>query len=228
MIVLALDTATPQVGVALAGPEGPLASLHVRDARRHGELLAPSVEAVCRMAGIDLHEVGLIAADVGPGLFTGLRVGLSTAKALASALEVPALGCTSTEILAAAHAGADRPVAAVVDIRRGEVAWACYEPSATGMIEVRALERAVPAALAAALAEMGDGVLAVGDGAQRYAGELGKAALGGALAAHPSAAVLAGMAAARAGQAGPAAALSPCYLRDADVRIGWQQAAGRG
>lgn len=227
MIVLAVDTATPQVGVALAGPDGPLASLQVRDARRHGELLAPAVQAVCGMAGITLSEVGLVAADIGPGLFTGLRVGLSTAKALASALGIPALGCTSTEILAAAHIDAGRTVAAVVDIRRGEVAWALYEPSPGGMVEVQPPARAVPDELAAHLAGIGPDVLAVGDGALRYAAALGPVTLGGPLSAHPSAEVLAHLAAGRVGDGAPGEALTPRYLRDADVRIGWQQAAPR-
>ncbi|MCU4184991.1 tRNA (adenosine(37)-N6)-threonylcarbamoyltransferase complex dimerization subunit type 1 TsaB [Acidiferrimicrobium sp. IK] len=228
MIVLALDTATPQVGVALCGPDGPLASLHVRDARRHGELLAPAVETVCRMAGVALREVGMVAADVGPGLFTGLRVGLSTAKALASALGLPAAGFTSTEILAAAHAGVDRPVAAVVDIRRREVAWGLYEPSGAAMREVHGPQRAEPAELAALLAGMDSGVLAVGDGALRYAADMGKVALGGPLAAHPSAEVLGQLALQHPERAGAAQTLAPCYLRDADVRIGWQQAPDHG
>jgi tRNA threonylcarbamoyladenosine biosynthesis protein TsaB len=232
VITLAIDTATPQVGVALRNDEGPMVAVHITDGRRHGEVLAPAIEAACRMAGVALGDVGLIAADVGPGLFTGLRVGLATAQALASALGVPAFGATSTEVLAAAQADAGRPVAAVVDIRRGEVAWALYEPVAGAMVEVRPPERALPAELGQVLAGLGGSVLAVGDGALRYAAELGKVAIGGVLAGHPSAAVLAELAAARAGEAGRPAvatgALTPRYLRDADVRIGWAQADARG
>ena len=227
MIVLALDTATPQVSVAVAGPDGPLASLQVREGRRHGEVLAPAIDTVCRLAGIALGDVGLIAADVGPGLFTGLRVGLATAQALSSALGVPALGVTSTDTLAAAHAGAARPVAAVVDIRRGEVAWALYEPSAGTMTEIRPLERAAPGELGRVLAQVDGPVLAVGDGAWRHAAALAGIDVGGPLDAHPSAAVLAQLAAERAGDPDPRP-LSPVYLRDADVRIGWAQVPARG
>jgi tRNA threonylcarbamoyladenosine biosynthesis protein TsaB len=207
-LVLAVDTATPQVSVAVAGPDGPLASVAMIEGRRHGEVLAPAIETVCRLAGVSLSEIDLFAVDVGPGLFTGLRVGLATAGALAHGLGRPALGVTSTEVLAAAHRHAARPVAAV----------------------------ATPAELAAALAEAGSrvlsgAILAVGDGARRYAPELAGLTgveVAGSGDAHPSAAVLAVVALGRAGDAGPAAALAPRYLREADVRIGWEQVPFRG
>ncbi|HET9691274.1 MAG TPA: tRNA (adenosine(37)-N6)-threonylcarbamoyltransferase complex dimerization subunit type 1 TsaB [Acidimicrobiales bacterium] len=230
-LVLAVDTATPQVGVALAGPDGPLAALQVVEGRRHGEVLAPAVEEVCRLAGVTLRDVGLFAVDVGPGLFTGLRVGLATVAALAHGLGRPALGVTSTELLTAAHpAAADtaagRPVAAVVDIRRGDVAWSLTLPGRPPAAPVVA----TPDELAAALRDGPAGVLAVGDGARRYAAVLHAAGteVAGAAWAHPSAVVLADLAVGRAGQAGDAGALAPVYLRDADVRIGWQQAPARG
>ncbi|MGH9094232.1 MAG: tRNA (adenosine(37)-N6)-threonylcarbamoyltransferase complex dimerization subunit type 1 TsaB [Acidimicrobiales bacterium] len=126
MIVLAIDTATPQVGVALRGDDGPIGSFHASQGRRHGEVLAPAIQELCCHTGVALADVGLVAVDVGPGLFTGLRVGLATAKALAAALSLPALGITSPEVLARPHRRAGAAVAAVVDVRRGEVAWALY------------------------------------------------------------------------------------------------------
>lgn len=229
MIVLAIDTATPQVGVAIAGADGPMASLSIAEGRRHGEVLAPAIQSVCANAGVALADVDLVAVDIGPGLFTGLRVGLSTARALASALDRPALGVTSTEILALAHAGCARPVAAVVDIRRGEVAWALYRPVPGGMVEVVAPATASPAQLAEALsAPEASGALAVGDGARRYAAQLLGVEVAGALAAYPSAAVLAELAVARPDAAATAGDLAPRYLRDADVRIGWDQVPAGG
>ena len=110
-LTLGIATATSQVGVALAGPDGPVASLHVRQGRRHAELLAPGIETLMRMAGVGMSSVGRIAVDIGPGLFTGLRVGVATAKALASARDLPIVGCSSLEVLAHAHHGGGRPVA---------------------------------------------------------------------------------------------------------------------
>ncbi len=68
--------------------------------RRHAEILTPAIAFVCEQAGIDLQEVGVVAVDVGPGLFTGLRVGIATAKALAQALRVPMIGLSSLDLLA--------------------------------------------------------------------------------------------------------------------------------
>lgn len=226
-LVLAIDTATAQVGVALAGPDGPIASLQVHEGRRHGEVLAPAIDHLCRLAGVELADVACVAVDVGPGLFTGLRVGLATAAALADALGRPALGVTSTDVLAAAHADAGRPVAAVVDIRRGQVAWALHRPGPTGLVEVRPPAVADPADLAGELAGEA-GVLVVGDGALRHAHALAGLHLAGPVTARPSAAVLAAVAAGRLGRAGDPRDLSPLYLRDADVRIGWAQAPARG
>ena len=127
-VLLGIATATSQVGVALAGPDGPIASLQVRQGRRHGELLAPAIETLTRMAGIGMQQIGRVAVDIGPGLFTGLRVGVATAKALAAALEIPIVGCSSLELLAYPHRRQDRLLAAVVDAKRGEVFWALYRP----------------------------------------------------------------------------------------------------
>ncbi|HVC25983.1 MAG TPA: tRNA (adenosine(37)-N6)-threonylcarbamoyltransferase complex dimerization subunit type 1 TsaB, partial [Acidimicrobiales bacterium] len=94
MIVLAIESATIEVGVALAGPQGLLATATARPGRRHVETLHPEMAAVCAASGMSLADVGAIVVDVGPGLFTGIRVGVAAAKALAFALSVPVVACT--------------------------------------------------------------------------------------------------------------------------------------
>jgi len=134
--LLAIESATDTVGVGLIRHDGGSAErVHV-GGRAHAELLAPAIEEVCAVSGTEVADIERIAVDVGPGLFTGLRVGVATAKALAWSLSVPLLGVSSLDILAAAAsetasgpgpagtpAGA---VAAVVDARRGEVFAAAY------------------------------------------------------------------------------------------------------
>jgi tRNA threonylcarbamoyladenosine biosynthesis protein TsaB len=228
-ILLGIATATSQVGVALAGPDGPIASLHVRQGRRHAELLTPAIETLTRMAGIGTPEIGRIAVDIGPGLFTGLRVGVATAKALASALDIPIVGCSSLDLLAHPHRREGRVVAAVVDAKRGEVFWALYRPAPEGMTPVTEATVSAPDVLALAIEASAGGpnrpaVLAVGDGARRYADVLGGLVgveLAGPADDHPSAAVLVELAATRPSV--PLAEITPRYLRGADVRIGWQQ-----
>jgi tRNA threonylcarbamoyladenosine biosynthesis protein TsaB len=228
-LTLAIDTATPQVSVALGGPEGVMAELNLRPGPRHGEVLAPAIESVLRLAGARIEAVGRVGVDVGPGLFTGLRVGVATAKALASALEVPVVPCTSLDLLAHPHRGAGLPVASVVDARRGEVFWALYQPALGGSAMVQNTDPAVagPNEVAGSLPYAADKVLVVGDGARRYAGEFERVSgvrLAGAEFDHPRASVLLALVASR--PARPADKVTPTYLRGADVRIGWVQRDG--
>jgi tRNA threonylcarbamoyl adenosine modification protein YeaZ len=130
VLLLAFDTATPAVTVALRGDEGVLAEHTVLDARRHGELLAPGIERVLAAAGRSRAELTAVAVGVGPGPFTGLRVGLMTARALGDALEIPVHGVCTLDILAAAAlagAGPGRDFAVATDARRREVYWAEYD-----------------------------------------------------------------------------------------------------
>src|SRR5947209_14523917 len=119
MIVLGIETATMQVGCAVGGAEGVFASFHATRGRRHAETLAPAIELVCRHAQIELPQVSVIAVDVGPGLYTGLRVGIATAKAMAFALRVPMVGLSSLDLLAHSVRHTRRLIASVVDARRG-------------------------------------------------------------------------------------------------------------
>lgn len=136
MLLLAFDTATPAVTVALlAGGTGPedgtlLGASTTVDARRHGELLAPGIAEVLRRGGVDRRQLDAVAVGVGPGPFTGLRVGVMTARTLAAVLDIPCVGvCTLDALaLAAARDGAlDGRFAVATDARRREVYWAVYE-----------------------------------------------------------------------------------------------------
>jgi tRNA threonylcarbamoyl adenosine modification protein YeaZ len=125
VLLLAFDTATPAVTVALHDGTGLLAEHTEVDARRHGELLAPGIRAVLAEAGRSRLELTDVAVGVGPGPFTGLRVGLVTARALADALGIAVHGVCTLDILAWAvrHEG---PFAVATDARRREVYWARY------------------------------------------------------------------------------------------------------
>jgi tRNA threonylcarbamoyladenosine biosynthesis protein TsaB len=224
VIVLGIDTATPQVGCALGGAGGPLASFHAALGRRHAETLTPALAFVCQQAGVALGEIGAIAVDIGPGLFTGLRVGLATGKAMAGALGVPMVALTSLDLLAQPLGHTTRVVAAMVDARRGEVFWALYRPAPAGMQRLSDYAVDEPAAVAAQLAALGEECLAVGDGARRYAAAFDGVEVAGPEYAYPSAAWLVELAwpLAEAGKGVDPRELNPLYLRTADVRINWQ------
>lgn len=225
---LAIATATGQIGVAVAGADGRSGSITVRAGRRHGETLAPAIESLLGLTGLELSGMQRVAVDVGPGLFTGLRVGVATAKALAAALAVPVVPVPSLDVLAHPHRAAGRPVAAVVDARRGEVFWSLYEPVGGAMAAVTEPAVVAPDALAEELRRLPGGLLLAGDGARRYfADPAGDAGRSGAFEVapeefdHPSAQVLLALAGSRPDVA--AEKVTPNYLRGADVRIGWEQ-----
>jgi len=125
VLLLAFDTATPAVTAALHDGERVLAAATSVDARRHGELLAPAIARVLRDAGADHRDVSAIAVGVGPGPFTGLRVGLVTARTLGAALGVPIDGVCTLDAMAAGVVDLDDFVVAT-DARRKEVYWARY------------------------------------------------------------------------------------------------------
>ena len=128
MLVLALDTSTPAVTAALAevtdsGMKG-VAERRTVDPRAHGELLAPQVAALLADAGATVRELAAIVAGLGPGPFTGLRVGLVTAASMGQALDIPTYGVCSLDALGRA-AGPGRVLVAT-DARRREVYYATY------------------------------------------------------------------------------------------------------
>jgi len=129
-VLLAFDTATTAVTVALHDGERVVASQTRVDARRHGELLAPAITAVLDEAWVPRQDVTAIAVGVGPGPFTGLRVGLVTARTLGLALDVPVYGVCTLDVLAAEAVDASavrEPFLVATDARRKEVYWASYD-----------------------------------------------------------------------------------------------------
>ncbi len=129
-MLLAFDTATPAVTVALHDGERVVATQTRVDARRHGELLAPAITALLDEAWVPRQDVTAIAVGVGPGPFTGLRVGLVTARTLGLALDIPVYGVCTLDVLAAqaVHGGdVTAPFLVATDARRKEVYWASYD-----------------------------------------------------------------------------------------------------
>ena len=130
-MLLAFDTATPYVTVALHDGEDVVAEQRSEQRMRHGEQLAPLIEAVMAGAGIVRQDLTAIAVGVGPGPFTGLRVGLVTARTLAFVLELPVYGVCSLDVVAIEAARGRSPVGSeftvATDARRKEVYLATYD-----------------------------------------------------------------------------------------------------
>jgi tRNA threonylcarbamoyladenosine biosynthesis protein TsaB len=209
VLILGVTTSTAAVGVAVWCDDEVLSVQQVRTDRRHAEELTPMLAQVLADAGVEVSDIDRLAVDVGPGRFTGMRVGLATVRALAFAVDCPVVGITSLELLAAAVP--ERPVVAVIDARRNEVFQQAFSETSTGPARV-----GTPSSL---MSDVPDHALVVGDGADRYR-DLYAAAPGAAriLADQdPQAAILVRLAASRV--ASPGRTIEPVYLRDPDVQI---------
>ncbi|HEY7272622.1 MAG TPA: tRNA (adenosine(37)-N6)-threonylcarbamoyltransferase complex dimerization subunit type 1 TsaB [Actinoplanes sp.] len=209
MLVLAVDTATPASTAAVAevtadGMRG-IAERRTVDPRAHGELLAPEIAAVLDETGIGPRDLGAIVAGVGPGPFTGLRVGLATAASMGQTLEIPTYGVCSLDALGLA-AGPGRVLVAT-DARRREVYWATY---ADGH-RTRDPDVARPADVDAGVER------AVGEGALKYSGVFGVPIDERLL--YPPGAALISLAADRIRHGAPSERLTPLYLRRPDAVV---------
>jgi len=207
VLVVGFDTATPAVSVAVRDGDRILAEASAADGRRHGELLAPMIAQALADAGVSRADLTAIAVGVGPGPYTGLRVGVVTARVLGAVLGIPVHGVCSLDVIAAAvtpPAGRDFLVA--TDARRKEVYWARY--AADG----RRLEGPAvgPAAAIPGAAEL----VVAGAGGQLYPEAFGAVVE----PAYPDAGTLCGLVAARISAGQPVLPAEPLYLRRPDAK----------
>jgi tRNA threonylcarbamoyladenosine biosynthesis protein TsaB len=227
MLILGIESATARVGCSIGGHEGVLAQFEMTRGRRHCETLVPAVRFTCEQADIGLDEISVVAVDVGPGLFTGLRVGLATAKALAHALRVPVIGISSLDLVAFPVRYTSRLVVTVLDARRGELYYAYYRQSPGGVQRVSDyLLGTSDDIVSELLAVSHQDLLLVGDGALRYRdrfSDIRNVEFAEQWLAYPSAGPLVQLAHARALRedwVNPWE-LEPLYLRKPDAEINW-------
>lgn len=129
MIVLGIDTATLVCSVAVVTAERTLAEYTQQAQKTHSERLLPLIDTVLQDTGLTVSDLSGIAVVKGPGSFTGLRIGMVTAKSLAQALELPLYGVPTLEALAAQHPLFPGIVCPILDARRGQVYNAIFLPA---------------------------------------------------------------------------------------------------
>lgn len=219
-LLLAIETSTRVCSVALARGSELIAERANSDARLHSERLLPMIDALLASAGVGLAAVGAFALSIGPGSFTGLRIGLATMKAFALTDARPVVPVSTLAALCAG-AGAGGPVAALLDARRGALYAACV--SRAGLVYADLLADSVntPPELATRLPR--GARIVVGEGAQQGAEQLAALRPDLALLALPelgaSAASVARLGAQLLAQGAgrDAAELVPVYLRRAEA-----------
>jgi tRNA threonylcarbamoyladenosine biosynthesis protein TsaB len=234
VLILGLDTATRRVGVVLANEHGLLGRVELGGTAgtsppRHAETLAPAIAWCCEQSGVALAQVSAVAVGIGPGMFTGLRVGVTTAKVLAQALRVQVIPVPSLDLLAYPLRYARRLVVATIDARRNELYWAIYRQVPGGVQRVSDYELGTPDDLVAELEARGEDALVCGDGSVRFAdafAPLGRRVeLAGPAHASPSLSALAELALARYEREEFSVAVDvlPMYLRRSDAELAWDR-----
>ena len=147
MLLLAIDTATPQVAVARGDDGRVRGEIRLVGRRRHAEQLAPAIAYLCEQSRVRLEQLAAVAVGIGPGLFTGLRVGVTTATVMAQTLRIPVVAVPSPDLVAELAAGAEEVLLAgdgveanrshFAALERAEDAGAGFEaPSATALVEL--------------------------------------------------------------------------------------------
>ncbi len=161
MTRLAMTTSTDCLGVAVETDEGEVFSAQFEIERRHAEELTPMIADLLQQSNSNARDLRTLIVDVGPGRFTGLRVGIATALGLGIATSAQYVQLSSLNILAAAEVNDSTSIAAVIDGRRGEVFQQLFSPSGEPVGDAQVAQ---PKELATATTQH----IVVGDGADLY------------------------------------------------------------
>ena len=219
-LILGIESATSRVGCALGGPEGVLAARESAEPRRHAESLVPQIAETLKESGVAIADIKVIAVDVGPGLYTGLRVGIATAVTMADALGAAMVPVTSLELVAhqARRSCGRRRIDAVIDARRGELFHAAFGPNGDPISEPVVL---TPRDLTVMLSNEDRDTLLVGDGVEAHSATFAQEGFGTERGpVYPSAETIVELAvsAAAAGRTVSPKEIKPLYLRGPDAQ----------
>jgi tRNA threonylcarbamoyladenosine biosynthesis protein TsaB len=229
--LLAIETSTPASSVALADSRTVVASASRIDRRGHAAFLVSGMDFCFDQAGWNPQDLDAVAVDVGPGLYTGIRVGLATAQGLAGALGVPLVPVSSLDAIALRAATGRRHIYAVIDVRRNEFAVASYRPLPGGVVKDGSAEIMTADEFHAVLESDAEEALIVGDVSalpDSFLHGLHHAKTGAPR--YPSAEALVELAANRAERSDfpHPDEIRPIYLREPDVAIGWKSIRREG
>jgi tRNA threonylcarbamoyladenosine biosynthesis protein TsaB len=232
MLVLGIETSTPHASVAIGSEQGVVASALVARGASYNEFLLPAIRFCLEQSGLGYRNIGGVAVSLGPGLFTGMRVGVATAKALAQALSVPIVGMASLDLVAYEVRYTPKTICAVLDARRNQVFHAFYRSSPGGIQRMSDYRVETPERLAIGLQSRPEEVLLVGNGALLY-GDIFEDAgpiveIGSMGHAFPSAEALVELTLPRMFRQDFDSLydLKPLYLRRSAKRIDWERIRG--
>ncbi|MBP2655751.1 MAG: universal protein YeaZ [Firmicutes bacterium] len=228
MPILALDTATLVSSVALATADTLLAEMTLETKKNHSEQLMPHIEQLLALAEVSKSEVEAVAVSIGPGSFTGLRIGLATAKALAYAWKVPVVGVPT---LAAMAFGCPVPgaiLAPTLDAQKGNLYLALYSGQGGAVTPIGKPRVVNHSDAFAELAKMDEPVVVLGEAVKLYSSQLAsepRLYIAGPHIAMPRAANVAflGLSMLAAGEKHDVMTLEPMYIRRSEAEELWDK-----
>jgi len=230
MYVLGIEASTPVAATAVATEGKILAERMVNNKRTHSVNLLPMVRDVLADAGIDKHKLDGIAVTTGPGSFTGLRIGMSTAKSLAMVLNLPVAGVPTLESLAYPLSGQSGLLCPVLNARKNELYVALYRSNGRKMANLLPAFAAGIKELASILENYDEHITFLGDGLEEYRPELtellGKQSrFAPECAVFPRGAAVAelGLQLIKSGAGSDPMTLLPHYIRESEAEIKWRE-----
>lgn len=233
MYVLGIEAATPVASVAVASETKIIAERMINNKRTHSVNLLPMVKDVLVDAGVDKGELAAIAISRGPGSFTGLRIGMSTARTLAQVLNIPVVGVSTLAALAYPLRGYAGIVCPLLNARREEVYAALYQNQAGEQRCLRSSFATGMDPLLELLLAGGEPVTFLGDGVEFYGDQIrarmgNRAQFAPQCLSYPRGAAVAelGQAMFRAGAGQDPLTLLPHYVRLSEAEIKWQERCG--
>ncbi len=230
MIVLGIETSSLHGGVALVGPEGLIAEQVLNIELTYSERLLPAIHRVLADAGLTMADLGGLAVAIGPGSFTGLRIGLSTAKGLTVASGIPLVGVRTLRALAWGLPFCRHPICPILDARKGEVYCALFRWDGANLVQMMEDAAMPPRALADRITGptvfLGDGVAAYGEVLAEVLGARTIFPPPPFRGARPAAVAALGRERLQSGEQDDPAALTPRYLRPSEAEL--KRAAGGG
>ena len=231
MKLLAIETSTPGSSVAVVEDRRTLAAASRIDRVGHAGFLVPAIDFCFDQVGWSPNDLEAVVVDIGPGLYTGIRVGLATAQGLAAAFGIPIVPAVSVDALALEAKTGHRMIWAVVDARRGELAVARYRPVPGGVVRESLTELMSPDELRATMESTAEDSLVVGDLSELSDGFFrGLHHVKTAKPRFPYAVALAEIGAGKYERDDYPAPedIRPLYLREPDVTINWEKMRQEG
>lgn len=231
MKILAIETATPAASIALGNGRDVLAAAERVDRRGHSGFLVSAIDFCFDQAGWHPTDLDAVVVDVGPGLYTGIRVGLASAQALAAALGIPIIPGNALDAMALRASTGRRHIWSIADVRRGEFAVASYRPVPGGVVKDGAGQLVTQAELRAILDADPSEALLVGDWQilpENFFNGLHRVKTGRPRYPQAEALIEAAVPRVKAEDYPHPDDIRPLYMREPDVKIGWDELQRRG